>query len=58
MRETGGQGLGIKIRGLGKNLKINILSPALFRSLEHAKFAEKIFVSFRSDCEKNRHNQT
>ena len=45
MRETGGQGLGIK--GLGKNLKINILSPALFRSLERAEFAEKIFMSFK-----------
>ena len=45
MIETGGQGLGIK--GLGKNLKINILSPALFRSLERAEFAEKIFMSFK-----------
>jgi len=37
-----GQGVGIK--GLGKNL--NILSPALLRSLERAEFAEKIFMSF------------
>jgi hypothetical protein len=39
------QGLGLGIR---KNLKINILSPALFRSLE---LAEKILTLLKSDCE-------
>jgi hypothetical protein len=46
MSETGGQGLGFR-----KKPKINILSPALFRSLGHAELAEKILTLLKSDFE-------